>query len=97
MPSRTTKGPDVACSTCGGTGKVKLSLVLWRVLTMVQDGQDTATLIYAALEGESDVKKCAINNRLEELRAFGLLGRTMRGRQWVYHRTEPKTEQSTDA
>jgi hypothetical protein len=100
MVSRKTFGPDVKCPTCEGNGTVKLTPGLWRVLTMVEQGYDTAAKVYAALEpveGEQKVKQTRINNRLEELRGHGLLGRTMRGRQWVYHRTEPKAEQKRES
>jgi hypothetical protein len=90
MRSRAKQGPSVPCPTCGGTGKVKLTPRLLRVLTLVEEGHDTAAKVYAALDGEDDVQKTAINYRLEELWQYGLLGRTMRSHRWIYHRIEPK-------
>jgi hypothetical protein len=90
MRSRAKQGPSVLCPTCGGTGTVKLTPRLLRVLTLVEEGHDTAAKVYAALDGIDDVQKTAINYRLEELRGHGLLGRTQRDHQWIYHRIEPK-------
>ena len=84
MSSKAKTGPMVPCDHCGGTGKVLLSAVLFRVLESVTAGHRTAKEVSAHLSGTETVGKTAINNRLEELREYGLLTRKKVGRFYVY-------------
>ena len=74
----------VPCDHCGGTGKVLLSAVLFRVVEAVTAGHRTAKEVSDHLSGTETVGKTAINNRLEELREYGLLTRKKVGRFYVY-------------
>lgn len=78
--------PDVVCAKCKGTGRTKLSNELLAVLTLVRKhhGGITARLVCTELDPKGSFNVTAFNNRLEDLRAFGLVTRTKRSREWVY-------------
>ena len=71
----------VPCSSCGGTGHVPLVPSLSETLDALRDGPRTAE----SLAHELNVwNTTAMNNRLEKLRALGLVSRVRVVRGYVY-------------
>ena len=76
--------PNVVCKKCDGTGTLELSAELYGTFKAVGSGVTVSEVIKRL--GWSG-NPTAINNRLEDLRGFGLLTRTRIGRQWRYSKT----------
>lgn len=72
----------VKCDKCGGTGRAELSETLGAMLGQVCGFPGCNAVEH--WEGFPTVGVTAINNRLEDLRAFGLVRRERRGKSWVY-------------
>lgn len=77
----------VTCRACRGTGRVDLVPSLRRVLDFLRRGPATAIELRAMeLETVGDAPSAnAFNNRLEELREYGFVGRARDHRGWRYH------------
>lgn len=74
--------PSVPCSACGGAGHVPLVPSLSEAFAALADGPRTATELARALS----TSPTAMINRLEELRAFGLVTRERVARGYRYAR-----------
>lgn len=77
--------PLVKCSSCKGKGRTRLSRVLNETLQVLRDS-DKPMKASEVLEilGAADVHPTAINNRLEDLRDFGLVSRKKEGNAFYY-------------
>lgn len=71
---------DVPCKTCGGTGLVPLVPSLQQTLNALAGGPRTAS----ELSDHLGIPRTAMNNRLEGLRALGLVTRDRVTRGHVY-------------
>ena len=73
------RNATVPCCRCHGRGWVPLSSPLQSTLDQLRAGPKLAMELRARGEGPS-----AANNRLEDLRALGLVERKKVGRHWRY-------------
>jgi hypothetical protein len=73
--------PQIPCFACLGKGGIPLPSEYLRTLRFVEK-QGEATP--AAVAKATKVTHSATCNRLERLRAWGLLARWKNGRNWVY-------------
>lgn len=75
---------EVACKNCGGSGKTAIDESLSETLELIPPKRG-ATAIELS-ERLPRVKATAFNNRLERLRALGLLRRERHGKFYRYFR-----------
>ena len=79
---------SMPCPKCAGTGRVDLTEALRAVLDFVREsGGCSAAQVHAALNPARSPYRfhpTAFNNRLEELRAAGLVERERFGKSWLY-------------
>jgi DNA-binding transcriptional ArsR family regulator len=82
-----TRIPHVSCYRCKGTGSVPMPAHLFAVLLEVRAAGRgiTASEVAKQLYTLTGLGKTAFNNRLEDLRALGLVNRYRDGKTWVYH------------
>lgn len=80
----------VQCDTCEGTGKTPLSEHLKNTLALVGRKGRTAEQIRAASGETAWTSINAFNNRLEKLRALGLVGRHREGKFYYYSTITPR-------
>jgi hypothetical protein len=86
MPHR----PQITCPCCHGRGKIFLTEPHYRVWLQIAQLPDDATGYHAQeLATYFGTKPCAMNNRLEKLRALGLATRTKIGKTWFYRAVHP--------
>lgn len=77
--------PTIQCPTCSGTGRAPLQEALQETLDVLpRRGTFTAGAIHEKIPGTVTIN--AVNNRLEDLRALGILKRERNGRFWSYSR-----------
>lgn len=90
LASETVDVIKVTCKTCKGTGQMALSEVLQNTLEELQATPGrTAPEIINRFPG---VGVTALNNRLEDLRALGLVERKRHGKRWRYYPAGTKKE-----
>jgi hypothetical protein len=79
----------VTCRTCDGTGRVDLAPTLRWTLRYLRRGAATAKELMAVELKRFGIapSQQAFNNRLEELREYGFVGRSRERRGWRYHLT----------
>lgn len=77
----------VTCRTCCGTGRVEMVPSLRRTLDFLRRGPATALELHRMeLDAYGSApSQQAFNNRLEELRELGFVGRARNHRGWRYH------------
>lgn len=79
------KTPLVKCPECAGIGEVPLKPELLETLLALPRAGMHAAEVAAVLKSNNTTN--AMNNRLEDLRALGLVKRTRRAKFWIYKRT----------
>lgn len=85
--AKITAAPTFPCPKCAGVGKLALNKFLLETLQTVKKLRGaTAKEIHFALNAGENIHTTAINNRLEDLRALGLVirNRSEDGKSWVY-------------
>lgn len=78
----------VKCDKCGGTGKAPLSETLQGMLENVKAFPGYSAAWHGARHPFVGIT--AFNNRLEDLRALGLVRRERLGRSWLYYPVKGK-------
>lgn len=77
---------EVACKSCGGTGKTPLEESLAETLPLIPRKGATAQWLAASARC-ANISPNAFNNRLERLRSLGLVRRERHGKFYHYFRT----------
>lgn len=75
--------PSVKCPQCNGCGRKPLGDELFSVYASAYNGGQVTAVGLSKTVGRK-VSVTAMNNRLEDLRALGLLTRERIGRRWHY-------------
>jgi len=79
------KKPSILCPSCSGSGRSPLPEHLAETFALIpRRGSTCAEKLHDQLPGASPN---AQNNRLEKLRALGLVSRVRDGKRWKYSRT----------
>jgi hypothetical protein len=76
------KRPDILCHKCNGSGREEMPKLfhdLWKHLAKPRTAEELLGKI------PDEVGITAINNRLERMRAIGLLNRVRHGKFWKYY------------
>lgn len=77
------KTPRITCPTCHGTGQSELSPVLAETFLVVKRLKK-ASAVQVKKYIPDEVTGSAINNRLDDMLAMGLLGRKKVGKTYYY-------------
>ncbi len=72
----------ISCNYCGGSSKIPLPRHLEKTLRVLMRKECTSEDVRRAVG--KGVTRNAMNNRLEDLRMYGFVQRTKRGKEWVY-------------
>lgn len=79
---------QVLCAKCKGKGCVDLPAELESTLKAVKSGLSTTEQIFLSDKHRKWIQPTAIHNRLERLRAFGLIKRERKGKYFHYTTTK---------
>lgn len=81
----------VPCRHCNGKGSNPLAKELSDTLALFKGAKQFNSEEAQQALGLGDISRNAINNRLEDLRALGLIDRIRKGRSFYYFKAGAKT------